>query len=612
MNKEQEEIHLIKNIVREVIRECQYHHVEVDADFASYYVNLLKLDPNRGLKKDLLHKREQIQQFIKYVVARMRNTNDPRIATLKLQHTFEISFDSAEQAVRKYRKYLDDRLYSLIMAIIEPERPLQEKEFLRRVVYYITIASGLGNPKEKLVYREVHRVLKSILKSEEIRAFPTLLHIVRRETIYTLLQLTTGIRLYNQKCEKGGQGIPNLPSLLQNGILAIKSNIETTLEIMEYRAQLLTQYALTNIQYTRIRDGYGLKLIGVKKKNDFFYLKELILVYRQACENFRSLISYLKNLETMRGILFQEFEETVNRLNAVVIPKLHQAVGQVFPHFKTLHNIWTKWQDHGIRLKEIYNSFNSQHRMVFSMQFDVNILNLDIKDASWTIIKNENHKQLFPGSISEKLHHDYNNQQLEFRGFCCWTLIETDGLLVPGKPEKGVMRYKNGNYAFSSNIAAPSFMKSPEKCMARALELARREVHLIKFLNLEQTLRNLADAKLLIIRDQTAKIEQTRSAVQTEIHPITQNMQRDYQWNIWEYKRAVLRMANVINSRTVSTETAKNQFESSHHTQTHEMKEKYTQSRKAKYTNTAQTMKFITGLRDKRVLRPTLITKHIE
>ena len=50
---------------------------------------------------------------------------------------------------------------------------------------------------------------------------------------------------------------------------------------------------------------------------------------------------------------------------------------------------------------------------------------------------------------------------LEYQGFCSWTNVKRQGLLLPGKPELGVIRYKNRFFVFAHQGAICNFMETP-------------------------------------------------------------------------------------------------------------------------------------------------------
>ena len=56
-------------------------------------------------------------------------------------------------------------------------------------------------------------------------------------------------------------------------------------------------------------------------------------------------------------------------------------------------------------------------------------------------------------------HHDISL----FQGFCGWSLVVYDRLLIPSNPGIGVLRYKDNYYAFCDKQAAYEFSNAPER-----------------------------------------------------------------------------------------------------------------------------------------------------
>ena len=48
---------------------------------------------------------------------------------------------------------------------------------------------------------------------------------------------------------------------------------------------------------------------------------------------------------------------------------------------------------------------------------------------------------------------DFMHIPLDFLGFCLYTIVEKDGLLMPGKPNLGVFKYKDRYCVFSEQQA---------------------------------------------------------------------------------------------------------------------------------------------------------------
>lgn len=79
---------------------------------------------------------------------------------------------------------------------------------------------------------------------------------------------------------------------------------------------------------------------------------------------------------------------------------------------------------------------------------------LEIKEKPHPIITN-------PDVVYHTNKAKFLMNQLEFGGYCCWILINTDGLLVPAMANAGVVEYKSRFYGFSSILAANSFCLNP-------------------------------------------------------------------------------------------------------------------------------------------------------
>lgn len=50
-----------------------------------------------------------------------------------------------------------------------------------------------------------------------------------------------------------------------------------------------------------------------------------------------------------------------------------------------------------------------------------------------------------------------------FQGFCGWSLVVYDRLLIPSNPANGVLRYKDNYFAFCDKQAAYEFSNAPDR-----------------------------------------------------------------------------------------------------------------------------------------------------
>ena len=74
---------------------------------------------------------------------------------------------------------------------------------------------------------------------------------------------------------------------------------------------------------------------------------------------------------------------------------------------------------------------------------------------------------------------------LEYQGYCPWTLVHRDGLLLPGNPSLGVLRHKNTFNVFVSEQALQDFTANPGKYVRGVVDVARKAPELIHLLRLQ-------------------------------------------------------------------------------------------------------------------------------
>ena len=76
--------------------------------------------------------------------------------------------------------------------------------------------------------------------------------------------------------------------------------------------------------------------------------------------------------------------------------------------------------------------------------------------------------------------------------------------------------------------------------------------------------------------------------VQTDLHPIPSNIDREYRWNVWDYRREAIRLANIRTKRTTSVQTLESSRAIPKSTQVYLDKVQSTQTRVSRSTETEQ------------------------
>jgi Domain of unknown function len=92
------------------------------------------------------------------------------------------------------------------------------------------------------------------------------------------------------------------------------------------------------------------------------------------------------------------------------------------------------------------------------IQSDEDIIKNAIEAISITALVNRKVEVLHPGNTTQ-----YYHLPVEFGGFCAWTLVNKDGLVVPGDKNCGIFKYKDKIFVFSDLEKAIDFLKAADE-----------------------------------------------------------------------------------------------------------------------------------------------------
>lgn len=198
---------------------------------------------------------------------------------------------------------------------------------------------------------------------------------------------------------------------------------------------------------------------------------------------------------------------------------------------------------------------------------------------------------------------------LEYQGFCCWTIANRGGLLLPGKPNLGVVQYNNTFYVFAHELALQSFLDDPLKFVAGVKETAMKNPELIHLLRLQNEFPNAAISKLLgaktgnsaegggNINGFDAPAEKKDASTETPLHFVEKNIDPNYDWNEWGIRRRALQIANLRMCKTTSQQTDNSHMRRENETQVYLPREKSTITKKDAGTAAPVSVSVLTGLR---------------
>lgn len=109
------------------------------------------MNPNWGIGDDFFNQRENVQHFVKYVIEQLLSKeNDPRVVSLKIQFHVTCNMEHMDFVIEMNRKDLKNRLTPLREKIYSTWHQTNDM-LVKRIVYYITLATGLGDPSNPKV-----------------------------------------------------------------------------------------------------------------------------------------------------------------------------------------------------------------------------------------------------------------------------------------------------------------------------------------------------------------------------------------------------------------------------------------------------------------------------
>ncbi|XP_049752928.1 cilia- and flagella-associated protein 206 isoform X2 [Elephas maximus indicus] len=565
---------VIKNIIREIGQECAAHGEIVSETLVAFMVKAVVLDPSNGFNMDRALIKSDVQKLVKLCVARLLDSKNPSLDTVKMQVYFDMNYTSREEFLQEHHRVLESRLGPISREITDNRSCAREEleSLYRKIVSYVLLRSGLGSPTDIKIVREATAALQSVFPQAELGTFLTLSKKDKERQLKELTMIVTGIRLFNRDCGKGGEGIDDLPAILHEAIPATTQHIDTQLQTAQDQAY----------RYTAI-----LEKVAQNPLSD--------------------IITCAQEVEMMIKQLAAQLEQ----LKMTVKSKTAVPTSQVFPIFIALSNLWTSFQDETVLLSVLSNltthlePFLGAHELLFPERVIQDLL--DGVTVKTDVCRMKEHMEdrvhladfrklewLFPETTA-----NFDKLLIQYRGFCGYTFATTDGLLLPGNPAIGILKYKEKYYTFNTRDAAYSFAQNPEKYIDLIREQAKKNAELIQLLELHQQFETLIPYSQMkdVDKHYIKPITKCESSTQTDTHILPPTILRSYEWNEWELRRRAIQLANLRQKVTHSAQTDLSHMRRENFSQVYSSKDASTQSTREGSTRVPRPQIYIAGLR---------------
>ncbi|KAA8583413.1 hypothetical protein FQN60_015959 [Etheostoma spectabile] len=539
---------VIKNIIVELVQECAVRGHVVSETLVAFMVKAVVLDPRNGFNVDRLLTKQDVQKLL--CLAKLMEKCSPSLDTIKMQVYFDMNYTSRREFLEEIHRVVESRLSPVSREITDSRVKRREEldALYLKIITFVQLSTSMGSPKDDKAVQQATAALQSVFPPMELGAFMVLLKREKEQQLKELAMLVTGIRLFNKASKKGGEETDVhelMPTILIEALPVTIKNIEHELSVSQNLAW----------KYTAVLE---------KPADPDSQPGECdvpVVLLKRALYNIRQHEVFLKML---------------------------------LPLFKSLSKVWSGLKDEA----ELLNILNNiRHNLQPFIASQAKMFSEAYLDSLLEASEVKTDEQRMTESSA-----NFNELPLQYNGFCGYTLVNSDGLLLPGNPHIGVFKHKEKLYVFRSKEAALKFASSPGVFIAEVAEKAKHSPELIQLLKLHQQFscvtpyEEMQPGERLLVKP----IKKCESGTQTDIHPVETNIVKSYEWNEWELRRKAIKLADLLTKVTHSVQTDLSHMRRENVSQTWLPKNAASQSKRDSESNVPKPQIYLAGLRGQR------------
>nr|XP_046475202.1 cilia- and flagella-associated protein 206-like [Neodiprion pinetum] len=604
-------------LMETIVKDCKVKECDVSSDFIDFLLDLVLLNPEYDFVREDTCQTD-LSSIVSAVTTKLTDQTRPSLVVLKLQLYFKKHYVSRDEAILKHRKCLYTKTAPLLREIcnatLQKSTEQDAEKLYQKMVIFIVLLSGLGNPSVPGVLREASAALHSVYRISEVNHFVTL-PLERKEGQLTeLMLIVAGIRLFNRDLQRGGEGIDDLPSVLQEAIAKTQSSTMHVLEKIMNKVYNFTAAIDRTICASLEREDVCSNDPNPPHwppeitSDHVEWAVQMLAAGRQQEVYIRKLLDDIERCDCNVKGLMEKLQARLLQLHGAIHCRTAIPTVEIYPQFIDLANTWMQLQDEVVVLSSINTFLWELQSMTINHvdTFDDALLRMLIDDGQvltdaerleeqmGKMINETGECQVFYPNITK----DFDQIHVEYLGFCAWSLAEGMGALIPGNPNIGVLKWNGKYFAFSSREAASKFGVDPERFVNGTVEFVYNHPEYVNLLQMHDEIKP-AKAQTMSETNSDPKVLHDQE-VQTVLHPLESNIVKDYTFSTWEYRRRALQLASICQRATHSTQTYKSHFRSSVYTHAAPPRDREVQTMRDNYANTTRLKNFIYGLRGKR------------
>uniref|UniRef100_A0A8C6SAY3 Cilia- and flagella-associated protein 206 n=1 Tax=Neogobius melanostomus TaxID=47308 RepID=A0A8C6SAY3_9GOBI len=605
---------VIRNIICELVQRCSSHGHEVSETLAAFMIKAAVMDPTNGFDVDRTLTSQDVQKLTEICLQRLTERCSPFLDTVKMQVYFDLNYTTRSEFVAEIHHVVDSKLIPLSREITDARVKTrdQAETLYRKITHYVLLRSGMGTPSDTDALHQTTAALQSVFPQTEVSSFMALLKKDKEQQLKDLSMLVTGVRIFNRasmttdSVALSGQDL--VPEVLREVLPVCGTALEQELGDCERLVWRFTSALETLTEpgtEAAAERGVSVELL----RQALYNVRQHQAFLNMLMADVRASVQRVERLHNELTTQLQELRDTVQSKKA--IPS-----AQVFPMFRSMSRHWSALQDEAELLHIFRNlasnlrSFVESQAQIFSEQSVDGVLQgSQVKsDTERKSLCAEKPIDPAEGSgpdtvwLAPENAEDAEVQSVQYSGFCGHALVCRDGLLLPGSPQLGLLKYKEKLYTFSSRDAALQFASAPEHYISQVAERAKRSPELIQLLRLHRQFScvtpytELQSGERLLVQP----ITQNSCSTQTDTHPVESYMDRTYEWNEWALRRKALQLADLRSKRTHSTQTNMSHLRRDSSTQTYPPKDAVGQTTQDGESSVPRPLVYLSGLRGQR------------
>lgn len=631
----------IRATVNDIVAHCKAKGVAVSETLAAFVARTVINENTSQFRMDKDMTEDDMQELVRLSVERMSEVDSPSLETIKMQVAFDTAYVQNEEKIEKAKNIKDSQLKEMQRAIIEV-RPKSGSDFesltalYRQMFTYLLKFADADTAGDRNVEREIAAALESVFPRIGLKSFISLPSDQKRDQLNELANIVQGIRLFNREIGKGGAGIDDTVNLVVSEVTTLFHKLQAEVEELSEQCQ----------QYTDV-------LIFAHHHKPENISPEMITRWQQELTNRRQFLSYCQSLQEDVMLSAQKteshkdnYQNEMSELKGLVGARTSVPKEQVYPKFDTLATLWQLLSAERklVAAREATRQGLVQFKASYQPTLSAETLQM-VRDGALPTAEEEAEQAaanaseeeraggvnvdahgMGPGGVessaagggdmdgdseipvrlSIESTPEFMQLPLEYQGYCPWTIVRRKGLLLPGNPALGVVRYKNSFNVFVHEEALKAFLANPRTYVDGVLEQARRNPELIHLLRLQEQFPN---ANLSRIVGSTARTDGVHpllgpqaplmvdAATETPVHIVEKNIDPNYDWNEWSLRRKALKLTQLRKARTVSTQTDNSHFRRDVETQHYPARHHGTQTVTSRGTNPIRKVTYLAGVR---------------